>query len=68
MKKFAPIAAIALFAIAFTSCKKDYTCECTVLGTTVPTEFKDVKKKDAQDDCDKLDASAKIVDGNCKLK
>lgn len=28
MKKIAPIAAIALFAVAFTSCKKDWTCSC----------------------------------------
>ncbi len=34
MKKFAPIIAIALFAMAFTSCKKDYTCSCTLAGNT----------------------------------
>jgi len=29
MKKIASIAVIALFAIAFTSCKKEYMCKCT---------------------------------------
>jgi hypothetical protein len=37
MKKFFPLALIAVSAMMFTSCKKDYTCKCTYTdaGTTV---------------------------------
>ncbi|HYD21714.1 MAG TPA: hypothetical protein VEB40_09590 [Flavipsychrobacter sp.] len=28
MKKFAPIVALALLGLTFTSCKKNYTCKC----------------------------------------
>ncbi len=56
MKKLLPIAAMALLATAFTSCKKDYTCECTTTepGTTaITTKFtlNDQKKKDADAAC-----------------
>jgi len=68
MKKIAPIAAIALFAVAFTSCKKNYKCECTILGVTTTTDYGKVKKSDAETSCNNADAAAKIVDGSCTLK
>lgn len=46
MKKIASVAAIALFALAFTSCKKDYTCECSANGQVLgSTTIKDTKSK-----------------------
>jgi hypothetical protein len=73
MKKIAPIAALALFAMAFTSCKKDYTCECTYpskpeLNTSGQTGK--MSKKDAQAKCDALDAVVKAapIAGRCALK
>jgi hypothetical protein len=65
MKKvFASLAIIALFA----ACKKDYTCECTVLGSTQSSVIQDVKKSEAQDSCDAANAVALIFGGSCELK
>lgn len=66
MKKVIIISAVAIFALA--SCKKDYTCECTILGQTSSTPFADAKKSDATDACDALNTSAAILDGKCELK
>ena len=42
-------------ALALTSCKKDYTCVCTIDGEDWPAEiYKNTKKKDAKDKCDKI--------------
>jgi hypothetical protein len=65
MKKFF---ALAIVVVALASCKKDYTCECTILGVTTPTEIKDAKKADAEDACNALDVAAKLTGGSCTLK
>ena len=65
MKKV--LLAVAVVAI-LASCKKDYTCECTILGVTTPTEIKDAKKADAEDACNALDVAAKLTGGSCTLK
>lgn len=64
MKKIAPIALVALMAVAFTSCKKDYTCKCTatvngqVFATGSTTKsIKDTKKK-AKDACNQGDSES----------
>lgn len=69
MKKITTLAMLALFAVAFTSCKKDYTCECTYANAALnsSSEIK-TTKKDAQDKCDALHAAASPVGGTCKLK
>lgn len=64
MKKVLVAVAVVAF---FASCKKDYSCDCTILGTTTKTAIKDAKKKDATDACDALDTSAKILGGSCTL-
>lgn len=57
--------ALVAFAFTFTSCKKDWTCVCTVDGVTLPgVTIADKTKSDAKDACEK-DNSA-IID--CKLK
>jgi hypothetical protein len=64
MKKvFAVVAVVALLA----SCKKDYTCSCTIAGVTSKTEIKDAKKADAEDACSALNTSASLVGGSCSL-
>lgn len=61
MKKVFILAAVGgLFFV--TSCKKTYTCECTVLGTTTSVEAEFKKKADAEAWCE--DDSA----GLCSLK
>jgi len=44
--------------ILFSSCKKDYTCECTLAGSTVVFEtiqLKNMTEKDAVTKCDTYD-------------
>jgi hypothetical protein len=61
MKKTLLIAAIA--GLAFASCKKDYTCKCTVttytnsisVVTTASTSTGKMKKKDAETKCNESD-------------
>ena len=63
---------IRLPVVALASCKKDYVCECTdVPGFgTVSADFKDAKKKDAQDACDALQATYSLASPatKCSLK
>ncbi|MEN9442729.1 MAG: hypothetical protein RLZ33_2806 [Bacteroidota bacterium] len=66
MKKVLFVAALGMLTLA--SCKKDYTCECTINGLTSTSTMKDVKKKDAEKSCDALNANAAILSGSCKLK
>ncbi|MFT5777448.1 MAG: hypothetical protein ACI837_000380 [Crocinitomicaceae bacterium] len=65
MKKVLAVAVFAAFGLM--SCKKDYTCDCTVLGQTSSTQIKDSKKKDAEDACSALSTSAAIIGGSCTL-
>ena len=54
MKKIT-LLSIALVAIAFASCKKDYTCTCTNTSgsstSTTVTKLKGVSKKAAEANC-----------------
>jgi hypothetical protein len=64
MKKVLTIAAVVALTASFTSCKKDYTCDCTytyeVLGVEETVdytyEYNKVKKKDATEACDAANA------------
>lgn len=67
MKKIAPIAAIALVAVMFTSCKKEYTCECSVNGAVVSTTTFKAKKSDAESSCNAT-ATMGTTTMSCKLK
>jgi len=64
MKKVLVAVAVVAF---FASCKKDYTCDCTIGGTTTKTPINDAKKSDATDACDALDVASKIAGGSCTL-
>jgi hypothetical protein len=73
MKKlFLSIAALAFIATSMTSCKKDYSCDCTYddgTGTMVTekTPIKDAKKKDAEEACDALGLLYTLGGGKCEL-
>lgn len=67
MKKVASIAAIALFAIGFTSCKKDYSCECSVNGTVVYTATIKDTKKNAETACN-YTSTVPGATATCELK
>lgn len=71
MKKLVlSIAALSLVATTMTSCKKDYTCECTVtvlgMTTTSSTTINDTKKN-AEDKCSATASSAGAT-ATCKIK
>jgi hypothetical protein len=59
MKK--ALLATTLLSIVLTSCKKDYTCECTTTspaGTTIgTTNLGKMTKKNAETKCNETDAS-----------
>ena len=68
MKKIVTVAAVALFgAILLPSCKKDYTCTCTIQGQTTTSPINDAKKSDAKAACDQLNTAAAMVGGSCSL-
>lgn len=67
MKKFFVPALAVLFIVGMTSCKKDYTCTCTVGGVESTSTFEDVKKSEAEDACNSLDTAASIGGGSCSL-
>lgn len=58
MKKMIPVAAVAVLALMFTSCKKDYKCNCTIVdasGAPLPGITYGIQKsskKDAKSSCD----------------
>lgn len=50
--------AAAVAMISLSSCKKDYECNCTVDGMTIPTiSINDAKKDDAQTTCDQAETT-----------
>ena len=65
MKKLFPVAAVAALALMFTSCKKNYTCECDIAGTPKTWELGKQKKKDAEAACKNLQVTSTVT---CKLK
>ena len=69
MKKVLLIAAVA--GLSFASCKKDYTCECTISGNGVSgsttATIKDTKKK-AKDACEKGSSEVMGTTTTCKIK
>lgn len=69
MKKIAPIVAIALLAASFTSCKKDYTCKCSIpSGAAQDIPMNKAKKKDAKSACDAANTTWSSAGGSCTLK
>lgn len=75
MKKlFISVSALAIIGLA-SSCKKEYTCECTMtsggFSTTASTTIED-KKADAEDKCTKENGTTEEngveVTLDCKLK
>ena len=68
MKKVLAIAVLGVFVLA--SCKKDYTCECTVDGEKLTIPLNGYKKKDAESSCDAAQTTYSNADSGatCTLK
>lgn len=58
----------AAFAIILSSCKKDYTCNCTVGLITTPTTIENSTKEDAEEECNTADETTQIAGGSCTLE
>jgi hypothetical protein len=75
MKRIQFIAGIILASsIAFTSCKKDYTCTCTKdiggISSTTAHDLQNQNLKDATEACDRFETDANnggIGTTNCHL-
>ncbi len=67
MKKLVLLASAAFIVASMTSCKKDYTCNCTYAGTTYPYTIT-AKKKDAKDACNSIGSVWISYGGTCSLK
>ena len=72
---------VAIAGLAMTSCKKDYTCECTTSSTvpgytssTMKATIKDVSKKTAKDVCNKTTSESTysgvtyVTTQDCQIK
>lgn len=61
-----------IMALGFTSCKKDYTCECvfTAPTPTITIPYEKAKKSDAKDACSAAELTYKTADPGvvCTLK
>jgi len=68
MKKLLFVFAIAAVG-SLASCKKDYSCDCTVAGIEQSAPIENAKKGDAEDTCDDIEANYKIADSeaSCEL-
>lgn len=67
MKKIFSLLAVVAILASFTSCKKDYTCTCTIAGVDTATPLDDQSKSDAEDACAVLDTAAQLAGGSCTL-
>ncbi len=70
MKKLLTILALSIFVFAFSSCKKDWTCECIDTSTNPTsdlTTFPKTSKKKAKDACDLIETLSQGTE-KCSLK
>ncbi|MCB9222808.1 MAG: hypothetical protein H6582_01420 [Crocinitomicaceae bacterium] len=68
MKKVLIAVVVLAGSMSMTSCKKDYTCDCTVSGSTYSLTIPDAKKKDAESACDTWGTLYTLGGGSCELK
>ena len=75
MKKLFSVAAFAVVAFTFASCKKDYTCTCVVTpngsssGVAQAYQLNNTTHSKAQSDCSALQAkyTTSVSTANCNL-
>jgi len=60
---------IAFFLITslISSCKKDYSCECTFKTFTTVHSISNQTKKNATKSCEEINSTWQDSDGSCKL-
>lgn len=67
MKQYLPLALLIFVAMAFTACKKDFTCTCSTDGVTDRHVIQNVKRSHAEDECYQRDAVDQLSGGSCTL-
>ena len=62
-------AVLGFITLASSSCKKDWTCDCTIDGDNLKTEINDATKSDAEEACSKVEDTYKSYefDAKCTL-
>ncbi len=75
MKKFILVASVAIFGVlVMTSCKKEYTCDCTFdPGVTLGSDMKafslgKTTKKKAKETCETAEKTWALVGAKCTVK
>jgi hypothetical protein len=56
-----------IMMIGLASCKKDFTCRCTVMGDVSTETYTNVKRSEAKERCEAQDALAQQKGGSCQL-
>ncbi|MDP4797684.1 MAG: hypothetical protein NWR50_02365 [Crocinitomicaceae bacterium] len=61
---------IAVVAVLFvlSSCKKDYTCACSIGGQEISSSTINDTKANAKKQCDEGDATIFTITTNCEIK
>ncbi len=67
MKKLLILSVGVLLVAGMTSCKKDYTCKCTVAGVSATTTINDTKKN-AESKCNEGDSNVLGVVTECEIE
>lgn len=71
-KAFSLFASVAIVAMLFTSCKKDWTCTCVVTNsgtqlTSTPTTISNASKSDAKTTCDGFNSTVGTLVQTCTI-
>jgi len=64
MKKVILFCGLGLFLFSFTSCKKDWNCDCTVSSILVEININGATKGDATEICDETQTTYQSGDPN----
>jgi hypothetical protein len=59
---------IIFLGFLFTSCKRNWVCECQTTSTVVPVDIINTHKEEAKIACDKYNFGIYAQSGGCKLK
>jgi hypothetical protein len=69
MKKIVPMIAVALFAMTFCSCKKNYVCTCNLSGVfAVKYDLENKTRSQANASCEEKEVAVGGVKYECALE
>lgn len=68
MKKILTLGLALVLVAGLSSCKKDYTCTCTVGGTAAGSTTINDTKKNAKEKCDEGDQNLLGIVSECEIE